>query len=62
MRGRVLEWLIDYHAEHGYSPSVREIARGLGVTASTAHYHLGVLRAEGKVAWESGQMRTLRVV
>ena len=50
--------------EHGYSPSVREIAEGLGCPNSTASIvvYLVEMRQRGMVTFADGQPRTVRVV
>jgi SOS-response transcriptional repressor LexA len=49
-------------AEHGHSPTNRELAAELGVRSSAVHGSLLRLRALGRVTWEEGRARTLRVV
>jgi DNA-binding IclR family transcriptional regulator len=46
----------------GVAPTVRELAAQLGFSPSAAHRYLERLREEGKVEWEPGKYRTLRVV
>lgn len=48
--------------EHGFPPSIREIGAAVDVTPATVHTHLVRLRGEGRVAWNDGRPRTLRVV
>lgn len=44
----VLAFVVNYTKEHGYAPSVREIAEGVGVASpATVHEHLEALRASG---------------
>lgn len=46
----VLSFVVNYTKEHGYAPSVREIAEGVGVSSpATVHEHLDALRASGHV-------------
>jgi SOS-response transcriptional repressor LexA len=47
---------------HGYSPSVRELAKASKVTPGAVEYHLKNLRAKGKLSWVKGKDRTLRVL
>ena len=50
-------------AEHEYSPTVREIKDGCGISStSIVSYHLLVLAKEGKVTFERGKTRTVRPV
>lgn len=61
--GEVLAFIAAHIAEHGYSPTVKEIGEGVGLrSASTVWHHLNALRAGGRVTWLPGQNRTLRVV
>lgn len=67
-QAQVLEAIQSFIAEHGYSPSIREIGERIGATStSTGHRHLLTLRRKGYVAWDegakhSGKPRTLRVL
>jgi repressor LexA len=59
----LLEAIIQYIKENDYPPSVRELCRILNIKSSqTMHKHLDLLRAQGLVAWQDKQPRTLRVV
>lgn len=47
----VLSFVVNYTTEHGYAPSVREIAEGVGVASpATVHEHLEALRASGHLS------------
>jgi repressor LexA len=60
---RVLETVRRFIEEHGYPPTVRQVAAELGLqSASGAHTSLIRLRDAGRVTWVIGQPRTLRVV
>lgn len=63
-RELVLDAARDLIAEHGYSPTVQDIATALGIAKATAYHHLLTLRDEGRVTWLDGHTgaRTLRVV
>ena len=40
-RDKIFEFIVDYKAQHGSSPSLREIADAVGVAgASTVLYHI----------------------
>ena len=50
-------------AQDGYAPTVREIAKRVGLSSpDTVMSHLRTLRAEGRVDWMDGLSRTLRVL
>ena len=64
IRTMIYDYIVDYLEEHGYPPSIREIADGVGVrTASTVHHHLctmfeqGILETDAK----TGTPRAIRV-
>lgn len=48
-REKILAFLGDFIATHGYSPTVREVAESVGLSPSGAFHHLESLRDEGKV-------------
>jgi|GEM_PF-3988290 len=62
-RQRILNAIVSLHERMGLSPTVREIAEQAGVkSTSTVERHLEVLKQEGKVFWEKGKVRTIRVL
>lgn len=54
--------VIAFQRDHGYQPSLQDIADMLGISKNTAWNRLLHLRDEGRVTWEPGQARTLRVI
>ena len=49
-------------SEHGYGPSIIEVAQAIGYTSvGSVSYRLRKLRDEGKITWQPGRARTLRV-
>lgn len=60
-RQRVLDFIVEFRSEHGYSPTILEICRGLDLASkSTVWNHLNHLRREGRVTWQEGSDRTVR--
>lgn len=58
---KVLKVVRDHVVAKGYPPSVREIAKKLGLkSTSGVHASLVRLRKAKLVAWEDGHPRTLR--
>jgi len=49
-----------YIEEHEYSPSVRDVAKQLGVTVNGATRHLDVLEEKGVIRRTSGVARSIR--
>lgn len=59
----VVAWIRSYSQEHGYSPTTREITAGLGISSTrVTHGILVDLKAEGRLEWDEGRARTLRVI
>jgi len=50
-------------SEKGYPPTIRELAKVVGLnSSSTMHRHLERLRIGGKVNWDPSKPRTLTLV
>ena len=47
--------------EHGFSPSIREIARGCYLSAATSARYLDKLEARGRITRVPGQARSTRL-
>lgn len=63
VRAEILRFIVAHHTDHGYAPSIRQIARSAGLSSSqTVHGHLRVLMDAGLITRVAGQPRTLRVV
>ncbi len=57
---RVLSFLEEYIAEHGYAPSVRDIGASLGFrSTSTVHQYLKDLQDEGMITYADGKRRAI---
>lgn len=64
MREEILRYITDYLQEHGYAPSVREIAEGVGLKSpSSVHRYLVEMIDEGilETDAEAGTPRAIRV-
>lgn len=63
-RGRaILKAIDEFHQANGYSPSIRELCRLVGIrSSSTLHSYLIRLREEGYVTSVPEKPRTLRVI
>lgn len=63
-RCEILTFIIEYIQKHGYSPSVREIGKGVGVkSTSNVHAHLHKMFDAGilETDTEDGSPRAIRV-
>lgn len=59
----VYQFIAAYHAEQGYGPSLRDIARGVGLsTAQSVAHHIDILAARGRITRTPGIARSIRVV
>jgi SOS-response transcriptional repressor LexA len=59
----LVEAIIRYTKDNDYPPSVRDLCKILNIKSTqTMQKHLDLLRAQGLVAWQDKQPRTLRVV
>ncbi len=60
---RLLNFILDFHKKHGYSPSIREMAQGMGVSSpSTIKAMLDRLETKGMLKKSSGRARSLTPV
>ena len=47
---KIYDYILDFTAEHGYPPSVREIGAAVGLKSpSTVHFHLKGLEVAGVI-------------
>lgn len=58
----IFRFIVRYISEHAFSPSIREIGRGVGIAStSTVHHHLKKLEEDGLLEIRSGKRRAIRV-
>lgn len=59
----IIRFVTEYQQQHHMAPSIREIAEAVGIVSKTAvRHHLETLRREGRVTWEDGKFRSLKVM
>lgn len=59
----IYDYLMQFSAEHGYPPSVREIAAAVGLKSpSTVHFHLKALEEAGVINRSTGKTRAITAV
>jgi repressor LexA len=59
---RIIEYIAANLRDHGYPPSVREIATAVGLASTSAvHHHLSALEREGYLERDATQSRALRL-
>jgi repressor LexA len=59
----VLRYIVELTDEHGYPPTLAELAKALGLrNRMTVHQHVAALKKKGLVHWEPGLNRSLKVV
>lgn len=59
---QIYDYILTFSEEHGYPPSVREIADAVELKSpSTVHFHLKGLRAAGLISQAEGKTRAISV-
>lgn len=59
----IYDFIVSYIDENGYAPSVRDICDGVGVkSTSTVHAHLKRLETQGRLTYEGGKRRAIKLV
>ena len=59
---QIYDFILDFSQEHGYPPSVREIAQAVDLKSpSTVHFHLKGLRQAGLITQAEGKNRAISV-
>lgn len=61
-QSRALRFIESFKSARGTSPSIRDLADGLGISAPTALNHVRALERKGRVIRTPGQARSLRIV
>ena len=60
---QIYDYILAFAGEHGYPPSVREIAEAVNLKSpSTVHFHLKGLREAGLITQAEGKTRAISVV
>ncbi len=60
---RLLGFIRQYIADHGYSPTLREMCDGAAIkSTSVANHWMRTLRDDGLITWVDHQARTVRLV
>lgn len=60
---KILEFLAHFQQKFGYSPTLREIAAGVGLKSpATIHEHIESLIEKGYLAREDGERRSIKIV
>ena len=59
---QIYDYILSFSQEHGYPPSVREIAQAVDLRSpSTVHFHLKGLREAGLIEQAAGKTRAITV-
>ena len=62
-KGRIIAFIAEFTDQHGFSPTYREIAEGLGyASVSTVHKHIAELKEKGLISETDGKSRSLVLV
>lgn len=55
----IFSFICSYLDQHGFPPSLREIAHGCYLSLSTVSKYLGILEAQGRIKRQPGRARGL---
>lgn len=59
---QIYDYILTFAADHGYPPSVREIAEAVGLKSpATVHFHLKGLREAGYISQAEGKTRAITI-
>lgn len=59
---QIYDYILSFSEEHGYPPSVREIAQAVDLRSpSTVHFHLKSLREAGLISQAEGKTRAITI-
>lgn len=59
---QLMDAIVSYINDKGYSPTVRELGRMVGLkSSSTIHKYFGRLKCGGLITWEPKSPRTIQV-
>ena len=60
---RVVDFIGSFHAEHGYAPTIRQIAEQFGFRSPNGVIcHLRALQKRGVICWVPNACRTLQII
>lgn len=57
----ILNFILAYHGENEYFPSLREIAANFQVSIGTVQTHLDYLKRKGALSWDKGKPRAFNI-
>lgn len=57
-----VETILKLTDEHGYPPTLDEIASSMGITKGTLQYHMTALRKKQVIDWTTGAARSVKVI
>ncbi len=59
---KVTDYIASFCKRYGYCPSLAEITEAMGWrSTNSARHHLDRLRRAGRVTWQTGKGRTIRI-
>ena len=63
LREQIYQYISNYINDMGYSPTVREIGKAVGLKSSSSVYsHLSKLEIEGRIETKPYSPRTIRII
>jgi repressor LexA len=61
-QAEIYQFILDYHQQKGYSPTLREISAGVELSLSTVMAHIHAMKDKGYVDWEPNSARSIHVI
>ena len=62
-QNQLLEWIKDYINSYNYSPSIRQMMKGMGLKSpAPIQSRLKHLQEKGYISWQEGRARTLQLI
>jgi len=62
-QNQLLEWIKDYINSYNYSPSIRQMMKGMGLKSpAPIQSRLKHLQDKGYISWQEGRARTLQLI
>ena len=62
-QNQLLEWIKDYINSYNYSPSIRQMMKGMGLKSTAPiQSRLKHLQEKGYISWQEGRARTLQLI
>ena len=59
---QVYDFIKEYHLQNGFSPSLADVADGVGLAVSTVATYVKLVKAKGYITSKEGIPRSLKII